>query len=101
MEIHLSPSSLPYFLQNEWVTSTNVERLCNFMSSYKPSDCKKIINAQLPNFSMRTSVHLAAGTGKTRFLQILLENRGNTFKNNQIISKDTCYCADYLFLKPT
>ena len=55
---------------------TEETQLRNFLLTYEPSFRKKIINAPLPRFYHRTSVHLAAEKGLAPFLRILLKHGG-------------------------
>ena len=64
------------FLLNKEASPANVETLRNFLGNFDPIHRKKIINAQLPRFYNRTSVHLAAEKGLTPFLRILLKHGG-------------------------
>lgn len=78
MARHFSPQErLGDFLLNKEASPVNVETLRNFLcNNYDPTYRKKIINAQLPRFYNRTSVHLAAEKGLTPFLRILLKHGG-------------------------
>ena len=53
-----------------------METLRSFLCLYESSYRKRIINAQLPQFYNRTSVHLAAEKGRAPFLSILLKHGG-------------------------
>lgn len=65
------------FLLNKEASPATVETLRNFLCNYHdPTYRKKVINAQLPRFYNRTSVHLAAEKGLTPFLRILLKHGG-------------------------
>jgi len=64
------------FIQNGELSPDTVETLRNFLCTYEPTYRKRIINAQLPRFYNRTSVHLAAEKGLTPFLRILLKHGG-------------------------
>ena len=64
------------FLLNKEASPANVETLRNFLCTYEPTYRKKIINAQLPRFCNRISVHLAAEKGLAPFLRILLKHGG-------------------------
>ena len=64
------------FIQNREASQDAVETLRNFLCSYEPTYRRRIINAQLPRFYNRTSVHLAAENGIAPFLCILLQHGG-------------------------
>ena len=72
------------FLLHKEASPANVETLRNFLCPYELTQRKRIINAQLPRFYNRTSVHLAAEKGLTPFLRILLKHGG------ELINKLTC-----------
>ena len=64
------------FLLHKEASPASVETLRNFLCTYELTYRKRIINAQLPRFYNRTSVHLAAQNGQTSFLRILLKHGG-------------------------
>ena len=68
------------FLRNKKVSQatveTDVETLRNFLCNYEAVYRRKIINAQLPRYYNRTSVHLAAERGIAPFLRILFIHGG-------------------------
>ena len=64
------------FIQNREASPATVDTLRNFLCTYEPTYRKKIINAPLPRFYNRTSVHLGAEKGLTPFLRILLKHGG-------------------------
>ena len=64
------------FLSNNNASPNSIESLRSFLRTHDPTHRKKIINAQLPRFYNRTSVHLAAERGLTPFLRILLKHGG-------------------------
>ena len=64
------------FIMIKEATSENVRTLQNYLCQYEPNRRKEIINAQLPRYHKRTSVHLAADKGRSPFLDILLKNEG-------------------------
>ena len=64
------------FIQNREASQDAVETLRNFLCAHEPIYRSRIINAQLPQFYNRTSVHLAAKKGVTPFLRILLQHGG-------------------------
>ena len=64
------------FVLNIEASATTVETLRNFLCTYEPTYRKKIINAKLPRFQNRASVHLAAEKGLAPFLRILLKHGG-------------------------
>ena len=67
---------LGYFIQNRKASPATVGTLRNFLCAYEPTYRSRIINAQLPQFYNRTSVHLAAEKGVPPFLHILLQHGG-------------------------
>ena len=64
------------FIQNREVSPGTVETLRKFLCSYEKVHRVRIINAQLPRFYSRTSIHLAAEKGLAHFLSILLKHGG-------------------------
>lgn len=66
------------FLLNKEASPVTMETLRNFLCTYEPTYRKKIINAQLPRFWNRTSVHLATQKGLAPFLRILLKHGGKS-----------------------
>ena len=67
------------FIQNREASPDTAETLRNFLCSYEQVHRMRIINAQLPHIFRRTSVHLAAEKGVSRFLSILLKHGGKNF----------------------
>ena len=67
---------------NTEVPLATVKTLRNFLCQYESAHRKRIINAQLPQFCNRTSVHLAAEKGLPRFLSILLKHGGKNLVVN-------------------
>ena len=64
------------FIQNRKASPATVDTLRNFLCTYEPTYRRRIINAQMPRFYNRTSVHLAAEKGATPFLRVLLKHGG-------------------------
>ena len=64
------------FLLHKEASPASMETLRNFLCTYELTYRKRIINAQLPRFYNRTSIHLAAEKGLTPFLRILLKYGG-------------------------